>query len=209
MKKVLLSAVAILTFSFANAQEEATTSTGGFAKGDMFLSGSVGFGSEKMDETSVNQFTVAPKAGYFITENIAVGVGLSFGNGNVKDDGDKVAENKSLSAGVFGRYYVKTSGFAPFVELGVNYGTTNTEFSGTIVDGSLAPAGSGEDFNTFGVQVAPGFNYFVSDKFALETSVGILGYSSSKEDVSGAESVNSFQFGLDFARINFGIIYKF
>ena len=39
MKKVLLSAVALLAFGFANAQEE-EKGNGGFSKGDMFVSGS-------------------------------------------------------------------------------------------------------------------------------------------------------------------------
>ena len=46
MKKVLLSAVALLAFGFANAQEE-KSANGGFAKGDVFVSGSFGIASDK------------------------------------------------------------------------------------------------------------------------------------------------------------------
>lgn len=210
MKKVLFSAVALLAFGFANAQEEvAATAAEGFAKGSIFLSGTVGYSSESQDDLKVNSYVVAPKVGYFVTENIALGLGLGFGNGKVDVDGDTAAENKTVEFGAFGRYYLKTSKFAPFAELNVNYGTTSYEFMGTIAGGDLAPFGSGEDVNTFSVKVAPGFNYFVSENFALETSVGILGYSSSKEDVDGAEAVNKFELGLDFASINFGLLYKF
>ncbi|UGS22968.1 outer membrane beta-barrel protein [Flavobacterium channae] len=206
MKKVLLSAVALLAFGFANAQEE-EKGNGGFSKGSIFMSGTVGFSSEKQDDVKVNEFTVAPKVGYFVTENIALGLGLGLGSGKVDEDGDTAAENKTTSFGAFGRYYLKTSKFAPFAELNVNYATTSTEYVEFM--GGLTPFGSGEDVNTFSINLAPGFNYFVSDNFALETSVGILGYSSSKEDVSGAEAKNKFQLGLDFASINFGLVYKF
>jgi outer membrane protein len=209
MKKVLFSAVALLAFGFANAQEEAATPAEGFSKGSIFLSGTVGYSSEKQDDLKVNSYVVAPRVGYFINEKIALGLGLGFGNGKVEFDGETAAENKTVEFSAFGRYYLKTAKFAPFAELNVNYGTTSYEFMGTIAGGDLAPFGSGEDVNTFSVNVAPGFNYFVSERFALETSVGILGYSSSKEDVDGAEAVNKFELGLDFASINFGLLYKF
>ena len=208
MKKVLLSAVALLAFGFANAQEE--KSNGGFSKGDIFISGSVGYTTEKQEDLKVNSYVVAPKVGYFINENIALGLGLGLGNGKVEFDGETAAENKTVEFSAYGRYYLKTSKFAPFAELNVNYGTTSSEFVGTLSGGDLAPAfGSGNDINTFSINIAPGFNYFVSEKLALETSVGLLGYSSSKEDVDGAEAINKFELGLDFASINFGVLYKF
>ena len=206
MKKVLLSAVALLAFGFANAQEE-EKGNGGFSKGSIFMSGTVGLSSEKQDDVKVNEFTVAPKVGYFVTENIALGLGLGLGSGKIDVDGDTQAENKTTSFEAFGRYYLKTSKFAPFAELSVGYATTSTEYTRFL--GELIPFGTGEDVNTFSIGLAPGFNYFVSDNFALETSVGILGYSSSKEDVDGAEATNKFELGLDFTSINFGILYKF
>lgn len=203
MKKLVL-AIAVFTFGFANAQED---SAAGFSKGSMFLSGTATISNQKTDDVKVNEFTVAPKFGYFVSDNIAIGLGLGLGSGKVKSDGDTVAENKTTSFGAFGRYYVKTSGFAPFAELNVNYGTTSTEYIEFL--GELTPFGDGTDINTLSVNLAPGFNYFISDKFALETSVGVLGYSSSKPDVDGAEATNKLKLGLDFSNINFGLIYKF
>ena len=77
MKKVLLSAVALLAFGFANAQEEGK-GNGGFAKGDVFVSGAVTFGSSKTGDFKANAFEIAPKVGYFVTENIAVGASVGF-----------------------------------------------------------------------------------------------------------------------------------
>ena len=202
MKKLMLTAAAVFAFGFANAQEGK-----GFSKGSMFLSGTATISNEKSDDFKVNEFTIAPKFGYFVDSNIAIGLGLGFGNGEVKSDGETVAENDVTSFGAFGRYYVKTTGFAPFAELNVNYSTTSTEYVEFL--GELTPFGSGNDVNTLSVNLAPGFNYFISDSFALETSVGVLGYSSSKEDVDGAEATNKLKLGLDFSNINFGLIYKF
>ncbi|MES2812084.1 MAG: outer membrane beta-barrel protein [Bacteroidota bacterium] len=204
MKKLLLTAVAVFAFGFANAQE---ASKEGFAKGNMFLSGTASFGTEKNDGYKITEYTVAPKFGYFVSNNIALGLGLEFGNGKIDVDGDTVAENKTTSFGAFGRYYIKTAKFAPFAELNVNYATTSNEWIDLF--GTPTGFGTGDDINTLSVNVAPGFNYFISDNFALETSVGILGYSSSKADVDGAEASNKFNIGLNLSNINLGLIYKF
>lgn len=204
MKKLLLTAAAVFAFGFANAQE---SNGEGFGKGSMFLSGTVNYSSQKTDDLKVNEFTVAPKFGYFVSENIALGLGLGLANGKVNSDGDTVAENKTTSFGAFGRYYIKTAKFAPFAELNVNYATTSTEY--TEFMGELTPFGDGTDINTLSVNVAPGFNYFISNNFALEASVGILGYSSAKPDVDNAESTNKFNIGLNLSNVNFGIVYKF
>jgi outer membrane protein len=62
MKKVLLSAVALLAFGFANAQEEKSTN-GGFSKGDVFVSGAFSFGSfeDKDADSKSSSFTISPK----------------------------------------------------------------------------------------------------------------------------------------------------
>lgn len=78
MKKVILSVAAVFAFGFASAQE---TTEGGFSKGDLFISGAVGFGSEKTGDLKTNDFIVAPKAGYFVTNNIAVGLAVGFAGG--------------------------------------------------------------------------------------------------------------------------------
>ncbi|MCL9807830.1 outer membrane protein [Flavobacterium luminosum] len=208
MKKLLFTAVAVFAFGFVNAQE---SSAEGFGKGSMFLSGTVSFGTNDLKSLDAKEtsFVVAPKFGYFVSENIAVGVGLGFGNSQIKaNSNNQKIENKTTSFGAFGRYYLKTSKFAPFAELNVNYANTNTEYVRFL--GQVAPIGvNSPDIITFSANVAPGFNYFISDNFALETSVGIIGYSNSKMDVSGAKADSGFNIGLDLTNINFGLVYKF
>lgn len=207
MKKLLLTAAAVFAFGFANAQE---SNEEGFGKGSMFLSGTVSFGTTDLKSMDAKEtsFVVAPKFGYFVSENIAVGLGLGFGNSKIEaNNSNQKLENKTTSFGAFGRYYLKTSKFAPFAELNVNYATINTEY--TEFMGQPLPFGNGTDINTLSVNVAPGFNYFISKNFALETSVGLVGYSSSKMDVSGAKADSGFNVGLDFSNINFGLVYKF
>lgn len=206
MKKILLSAVAVMAFGFANAQE--ATGTKGFAEGDVFITGSVGFGSEKTGDAKTSQFNISPKAGYFVTSNIAIGVQLGYTSatdtevvegpfGSTTVDVD----TNSFEAGAFGRYYFTPArDFSFFGQLSVGYASTKTEVEG--VDGESKS-------NGFNLGLAPGISYFVSEHIALEATFGLLGYNTSKPDFDGAESTDTFNIGANFNDINFGIVYKF
>ena len=204
MKKVLLSAVALLAFGFANAQEE-EKGNGGFAKGDVFVSGAVTFGSSKTGDFKVNAFEIAPKVGYFVTENIAVGA--SVGLQSLKfDNGSADATNSGLGLGAFGRYYFTPANkFSLFAELGIDYTSFDEEFdaeSGTVY-------GSSFESKELGFGLGAGMNYFVSSNFSIEAGVAVLGYSSNDNGGNGADKTNTFSFGGDWRAVTFGVNYKF
>ncbi|WP_313804593.1 outer membrane beta-barrel protein [Flavobacterium sp.] len=204
MKKIILSVAAVFAFGFANAQEEAKEAgNGGFAKGDLFVSGSVGFNSAKMDEAKGSNFYFKPEAGYFLTENIALGLGLEVGtakNEGIDTYSDSYKTN-NFGAEVFGRYYfTPASQFSMFAQLGVGFGTAKTE----------AFEGAEEaKVNSFGVNAGLGLNYFVANNWALQANWAGLGYNSSKPDADGAEATNTFGLNVDMSAINFGVLYKF
>ncbi len=193
MKKIILSAIAVLAFGFANAQDGK-----GFNNGDAFISGSLGFNSTSIGDNSTTGFSVSPKFGFFVTSNIAVGAAFGF-EGRTTNTGLPLAKdvkNNTFTAGVFGRYYATpASDFSVFGELGVNYSTSKPD--------------GGTTTNGFGVALAPGISYFVSKHFALETTIGVLSYDTKKLDVNGAEATNSFNVGLGITDIKLGLVYKF
>ena len=204
MKKVLLSAVALLAFGFANAQEE-EKGNGGFAKGDVFVSGAVTLSSAKKGDFKANAFEIAPKVGYFVTENIAIGA--SVGLQSLKfDDGAADATNSGLGLGAFGRYYFTPANkFSLFAELGIDYTSFDEEFdaeSGTVY-------GSSFESKELGFGLGAGMNYFVSSNFSIEAGVAVLGYSSNDNGGDGAEKTNTFSFGGDWRAVTFGVNYKF
>lgn len=180
----------------ANAQEE--KAKGGFAKEDVYISGTVGYNSATGD---VSNYTVSPSVGYFVSENIALELGLVIGGGNnVALPGGIIGDTNSFGATLGANYFfTPESDFSFVVGAGFSYVNTGYEVGGV----------KGNDVNTFGIAIAPGINYFVSESIALRASVGALSYASSKVDVDGAESVNSFGLNLDFSAIQFGLTYKF
>lgn len=200
MKKIFLTAAAIFAFGFANAQE---STDGGFSKGSMFLSGSVGFDSSKQGDVKENNFTFSPAFGYFVTENIAIGGRLNVQSGKktMEVAGDEL-ENKTSGFGldVFGRYYwTPASQFSLFGELAAGFGTEKNK-----------PAGGVEaKTNKFGVNAGVGVNYFLASNWALEAKWAALGYNSEKLDADGAEAKNTFGLNADLSNITLGLIYKF
>ena len=204
MKKVLFSAVALLAFGFANAQEE-EKGNGGFAKGDVFVSGAVTFGSSKTGDFKANAFEIAPKVGYFVTENIAVGASVGFQSLKF-DNGAADATNSGLGLGAFGRYYFTPADkFSLFAELGFDYTSYDEEFdaeTGTVYGGSF-------ESKEIGLGLGAGMNYFVSSNFSIEAGVAVLGYSSNDNGGNGADKTNNFSFGGDWRAVTFGVNYKF
>ena len=204
MKKVLLSAVALLAFGFANAQEE-EKGNGGFAKGDVFVSGAVTLSSAKKGDFKANAFEIAPKVGYFVTENIAVGASVGFQSLKF-DNGAADATNSGLGLGAFGRYYFTPADkFSLFAELGFDYTSFDEEFDaedGTVYGGSF-------ESKEVGFGLGAGMNYFVSSNFSIEAGVAVLGYSSNDNGGNGADKTNTFQFGGDWRAVTFGVNYKF
>ncbi|RZJ73646.1 outer membrane beta-barrel protein [Flavobacterium sp.] len=196
MKKVLFSAAALLAVAFASAQE---TETGkGFKKGDFYMTGAVGFSSEKTGDFKTNEFTIAPTAGYFVSNNIAVGLNVGYVSTKEENPVDGDVDTDLFVIGAFGRYYATPANdFSFFGQLGFNYGTGKTK-----------PEGGG-DFKVDGFEVAlrPGVSYFLSKNVAIEASIGALSYSSIEPD--GGESTDSFEIGVNLTEVQFGVVYKF
>ena len=196
MKKIILTAVALLAFGFANAQEEGK-GNGGFAKGDVFVSGAFSIGSEKTGDDKSNGFEIEPKVGYFVTENIAIGGKLGFASYKAEDTFGDTDDLSALTVGAFGRYYMTpASQFSLFGQLGFDYSS---------IDDKLADVQE----NEIGLNLGLGLSYFVSNNWSIEATWAGLGYTSNDNGGNGAEKTNSFGLGADLRAISFGVNYKF
>ena len=210
MIKLVLSLAAIFAFGLANAQETITNE--GFSKGDAFISGSVGFNTRKTGDRKTNTFNVSPKAGYFLTSNIALGANLVYNSTNndifFNEFGLTKEKIRGFEAGVFGRYYFTPADkFSIFAQFRAAFSTAHYEVESTE-----------HKVNGFNVQLAPAISYFITSRLALEAIFGIVSYNTvnPKENndgdfYNGAESTSTdtFEIGLNLSDINFGVVYKF
>lgn len=200
MKKLICS-LALLAFGLTHAQDTTlgVPATNGFNQGDLFVTGSIGIGSETTGDNKTNSFNISPKVGYFATPNIALGVALGYMSG--KEEAPLIPDVKTteLAVGVFGRYYVTpANSFSVFGELGLDYIHSKID------------AGASEDIsNAVRIGLAPGVSYFISQNFALEAKFGVLSYRSDNPDAEGVQNTDQFNFGLNLSDISIGAIYRF
>ncbi len=192
MKKLLLAACLLLTFGLS-AQD----------MGTKYIGGTIGFGSTKAKadgaEASTN-WSVSPEFGYFVAENLAVGIRLGI-------DGASQGDNSSsgFGADVYARKFFSASdAFRLFVGANVGYATSkNTTTVGGVEFDSKE--------NHLSAFLDLGATYDLSEKWTLIGRLGTLGFSSvSDPDNDKAGSTN---FGLNVNTFGnpfqVGLYYKF
>ncbi len=190
MKKLLMIA------AFAGT---AFTSSAQFAKGDMFASGSVGYSSltDNNNDTKQTSFSFSPSVGYFITNNLSLEGELLFGQETFEEVNLKTINDNSMGFGIASRYYFTPANkFSFFGRLGAAYVTINDKVNKFKT-------------NAFVVGVSPAISYFVSDKFAMQATIGSINYSTTSFDVSGSKSVNGLDLNFNLSNIAVGLNYKF
>lgn len=196
MKKIILTVAAVFALTFANAQDKKEGGAG-FSNGDLYLTGTAGFNSEKTGDAKTDGFTLSPGLGYFVTDNIAIEGMLSYESAKF-DNG--LGETKTNGFGIAaGAKYFWTPANQFSLSLGANISYMSTKVE----------AGGGDvTEKEIGFNVPLGLHYFVSDDFAITSSWGGFGYSSNDNGGDGADKTTGFNLGLDLSSISFGLIYK-
>jgi hypothetical protein len=104
MKKIILVAMALFAFGFANGQAK----DGQVSKGKWLIEANTGFGqnvgSTSLSFTSsdgVTAYNIGAEGGYFIKDNLAIKLGLGYGDNGI--DGD----DTPLAYKIGAKYYFK------------------------------------------------------------------------------------------------------
>ena len=192
MKKIILSAIAVCAFGFANAQDKDGS---GLASGNIVLAGDVAYATASQGDVKGSAMVLSPGLGYMMSDNLMLlgQVGISSGSSNAGGGAaDVKTSGLELNAGV--RYF-----FTPADKFSLSLG--GVFGYGSTKEGELKT-------NTIGLDVPVGLHYFMNDNFAINATWGGLGYSSSKEDAEGAEAVNTMALGLNMSSLSFGLLYK-
>jgi len=156
------------------------TGLGQISSGTILLGGSLNYNTNNYNSSNnndqvfkSNSFSFAPKAGYFISENLVLGVGLGLTTGSQKNGSAIQYKQSGYSIGPFVRYY-KFLGerTALFGNAAFNYNKTKTKSLN--LNQELVPANNQENI---GAYITPGLTYFASSRIGLEISLGYIGYS--------------------------------
>jgi opacity protein-like surface antigen len=223
MKKLLTIAMLCASALAANAQTE---------KGKFILGGTIGYSSRKSeDQTGNNKVTnldLLPSAGYFVSENLALGLGIGYSR-NVNEIDYKAEPAVHLAYYIrkdisdyftispFIRHYINISEkFKFFSQFSVpmKWGNTKVEVSGGGSNPAADLANKKSKTTSIGVGIEPGLVYFPSKKIGIQLSVAGLSYIWNKTE-DGANSFNNdvkshaFNLGTNFLAPRIGVQFYF
>lgn len=187
MKK-LFFASAFALFGAMNAQES------GF-EGKTFVMGQIGYNetaqqTELVGDVKVKTFSIAPTIGHFIAPTVAVGAGLGYSSAKVEGDSENL----------------NTFSVTPLVRKYWGVGNNLYIFGQAAIPFSWSKYGDAK-VSSIGFQVAPGLDYFITNNWSIEATVGAFGFNSVKP--KGGKSTTNTNLGLNLNDIKFGVKYVF
>jgi len=174
------------------------------SSGNMMVGGAIEFSSRSYESGSANNsanFVFAPGFGYFISDNLAVGAGLSLSSWR---NGTGAAKTVTSSFGFspFARYYKFTSNesFAFFGQALLSVSTSKTD----------PPSGNITRGNGIYFAISPGASYFFNEHWAMELSMSLFSIASSDPDTDNSDDkVTTVSFGVDSFSPSIGVRYHF
>lgn len=162
----------------------------------VFIGGNLGFsasggkienGNTSVDKVTQTYFSLAPKAGIFLSERIAVGAQLEISIQNEKTPGNPEEIDRTNSMGLtpFARYYAfslnKLSVFAQG-NLGFLYAVVKHKVGSTTTTGPKT--------TTLGLTVFPGIAYKLTDRVDLEAVINGLNFNFNRQSVKNNNTTN-------------------
>ncbi len=177
---------------FAQSDDEGTTSP--TTKGNFIIGGSSSFNfsstsskvkGDNFDDIDIGTntfFSIAPSAGYFVIDNLAIGTGVAFTTGKFKaDDSDFESRQTSIVASPFVRYYFGKTNIRPFLEGSFGIGSTKTETDNDFIGDDVVS--SSETRNSiFTYAFNGGVAFLLNDFVSIDLGVGYNSTSTKNRD---------------------------
>lgn len=195
MKNLLLSITALFMLGITSVHAQ------GF-KGKWWVMGEAGYGTEA--DGNIKNYSILPVVGYFVAPTTTIGLGIGYLGSK-----DETVENVTATTGAFivqplaRKYWGITDNFLIFgqaaVPLQFNKGTIET--AGSKLEGKST---------SYGIQLSPGIDYFLSSHFSIEASFGLVGWKSVKP--KDGDATNDFSIGINSGfqnGVKFGVKYVF
>lgn len=192
MKNILLT-MAFLAISLAVSAQ--------FEAGNIFVTGSLGFGSGNSESTigsttsegpKTSNFMFRPAAGYFLNQNIAVGLGFGTESERTVRKGfnnleleDKIS---MLEFFIFMRYYMACSGrFGWFAQPRIGFGS-GKEIEEDQIGQSNNKTRTEVDLSSTNFGIDAGLYYMFTNRVLAEFMFGVLGVSNSKREYTNPDT---------------------
>jgi outer membrane protein W len=202
MKKFLAVCALALTAGYVQAQTTA---------GRMMIGGNVGYTTQTSEhmygESKQKNFHTNLQFGYFVVDNLAVGLGVSYGQTKNQyeylNDADTEVKIASTTLAPFVRYYIFTPNekFAFYADAGVGIGVS--KIRNTNVDEDVKSS-------TFTAHLSPGFSYFFNEKWSLDLQLSGIAYASNDQNTdSDADNDKSSYFTFGASSLNPALGFRY
>lgn len=137
----------------------------GFSAATSTITQDYGTGDVAKENPTYTQFSIAPSIGYFLIDNLALGIGLDYTFNQVKNKSQATNKDSDLLFGPFARYYIPmTEDMSFFLEANFGFGNSSD-------DQEVGGVPQNISTNIFAVGVGPGFTIFSSAAVGIETLV--------------------------------------
>lgn len=147
--------------------------------------------------------------GYFLTDNIAAGIGIAYMGSKTTpaDTSNPEVQSSGFGLTLGARYYVPVADNFYF-HGGLYYGFSSQ--SSKMTQGGTETDGPKFTSNSIGIR--PGFSWFAAPNFAFDMTFGNLGWTGSKMESTGANTTTTskssgMDVSFDLTTVNFGIQY--
>lgn len=183
-------------------------------KGTWVVEGSFSLFTENIESTSESNstndnvnFSISPRIGYTLSDNLVLGLGLSYSylkfetsrEGNLINS---VRETNSISFTPYlKKFFPLSENFALNLQAETSYTRGNSETTNSSFQNE-------SDIDSFFIGLRPGVNYSISDSFLLQASFGSLGYTNSRTETNdvNVQKSNAFRFNLGTSSLFFGVL---
>lgn len=158
-----------------------------------------GSGENEGDGPISSQFCISPKVGYFIMDNLAIGIGLDYTRSLIKEQNEDRNLDSDILFGPYARYYLPLADdVSVFLEGSFGFGNSTS---------NLVIGGENQDISTniFAVGVGPGLTVFSDQGFSI-SAIFKYNFARSNFDINvgGAQQstitkTNQFDFSVGIA----------
>ena len=158
MKKLLISAMVLLSGSAVNAQLQ---------RGNIMIGGELAAANFGLNEGSGYNFQVTPQAAFFVQDNWAIGPYINIGFSGAKNS----PTTFNYGVGAMSRYYFSPGeqGLDSLLKHGRFFLEGNAGIGGTTI------SDGGDSANGLDLGFGPGYTYFITNNIGLDASLKING----------------------------------
>ena len=141
--------------------------------------------SSKVEHGKGNSFSLSPKIGFLLIDNLVFGAGIDLGFGSFESQqGGGESKSTSLSFSPFTRYYFLEGEFKPFLNAKYSFGSNKNTFINQNGNDSESKSSN----NT--LELGGGVSYFINEIISIELGINYTRNSAKQTDNNPANIRN-------------------